>query len=93
MVTTPRWSDGEDLVVIGLYKRLLADELRGVTLDLNQEILRTSGVAKTAGAVRMRLQNVSALLERKGLPRIQHLSPLSNYPDQLERLVDASLPW
>lgn|GEM_PF-4764210 len=92
-MTTLKWSDSEDSAVIELYKRLLADERRGVSFDLSQEILAAPGIDKSPKAVRMRLQNVSAVLAEKGLPRIQHLSPLSNYAKQTKRLVDASLPW
>jgi hypothetical protein len=89
----PKWSKSEDAAVVELYKRLLAAERSGVPLDINQEILKTPGFNKSEGAVRMRLQNVSAVLEDKGLPRVQHLSPLPHYIDQLKDAVDASLPW
>jgi hypothetical protein len=89
----PDWAANEDSAVVELYKRLLAAERSGVPLNIKQEILKTPGIDKTAEAVRMRLQNVSAILEEKGLPRLQRLSPLGHYPDQLEDAVDASLPW
>jgi hypothetical protein len=88
-----RWSKNEDASVVELYKRLLAAERGGVPLNINQEILKTPGIDKSAGAVRNRLQNVSAILEKNGLPRVQNLSPYTNYPKQLEDAVDASLPW
>jgi hypothetical protein len=88
-----RWSESEDAKVVELYKRLLTAERSGVPLNVNQEILKTPGIDKSAGSVRNRLQNVSAILEKKGLPRVQNLSPLPHYTDQLKDAVDASLPW
>lgn len=88
-----RWSKSEDANVVELYKRLRAAERNGVPLNIHQEILKTPGFDKTAGAVRNRLQNVSAILEKNGLPRVQNLSPRSNYAAQTKDAVDASLPW
>ena len=88
-----RWSKSEDEKVVELYKRLLAAERGRAPLDINQEILKTPGIDKTAKAIRNRLQNVSAILEEKGLPRVQNLAPWSNYANQTKDAVDASLPW
>ncbi len=88
-----RWSESEDTKVVELYKRLLAAERSGAPLNINQEILKTPGIDKSPGSVRNRLQNVSAILEEKGLPRVQNLSPRANYADQTKDAVDASLPW
>lgn len=88
-----RWSKSEDEKVVELYKRLLTAERGGVPLNIKQEILKTPGLDKDPGTIRNRLQNVSAILEEKGLPRVQNLSPRPNYADQTKDAVDASLPW
>lgn len=87
------WSRAEDDAVVALYRRLLAAEQSGTPLDVTKEILATRGIDKTPGAIRNRLQNVSAVLAAKGLPRVQNLAPWSNASRQTEKAVEASLPW
>lgn len=92
-MTTSRWSEAEENAVIELYKRLLAREQDGMAPNISQSIDKTKGIDKSPQSIRMRLSNVSAVLEDQGVPRAQCLSPLSNYAKQTEKLVIASLPW
>jgi hypothetical protein len=87
------WTEAKDSAVIHLYRSLSTQERHGLPVDINRAILATTGIDKTPGAIRMRLANVSAILEERRLARVSRLSPLRHYPRQLARLVDASLPW
>lgn len=89
----PRWSRDEDVAVLDLYKRLLANERSGVPFNLADEILATPGIDKSPEAIRNRLQNVSAVLEQKGLPRLQKVAPWAKASSQTRKVVEASLPW
>jgi hypothetical protein len=87
------WTEAKDSAVIHLYRSLSTQERHGLPVDINRAILATTGIDKTPGAIRMRLANVSAILEERRPARVSRLAPLHQYPRRLARLVDAGLPW
>lgn len=93
MMTTSRWSKAEELLVVALYRRLLVAEQNGAPLDVTKELLATRGIAKSPGAIRNRLQNISAVLEENGVAGGRNLAPWRNAAKQTKETVEASLPW
>ena len=52
-----------------------------------------SATGRTKGSIEMRLQNISAVLDERGLSWIAGYKPLRHYPQRLKELVEADLPW
>ena len=87
------WSRAEEVAVIEAYRRLWLDEQRGVSIDISAVIGRLADVQKEPGAIRMRMSNISAVLDERGTRFVHGLKPLRNYARQTKELVEASLPW
>jgi hypothetical protein len=87
------WSRAEEMKVIEAYRQLWLAEQRGGVPDIAGAIAQLDEVAKEPGAIRMRMSNISAVLDERSIRWVKGLSPLRNYARQTKELVDSSLPW
>ena len=87
------WTPDEDLIVVDTYRSLWLDQSRGRPIDIGGAIRDIAGVDKEFGAIRMRMSNISGVLERHGITPVSGLAPLRNAAKQTQAMVAASLPW
>lgn len=87
------WSDDDLRASIEAYARMLGAEARGAPLrksDVVSELMQITG--RTKGSIEMRLQNISAVLNERGLDWIEGYKPLRHYPERLKDLIGAEYP-
>lgn len=89
------WTDREVDLVVAAYFEMLGFEIAGqkyVKSHKNAELQSLTG--RSHGSIERKLQNVSAVLDRLGLPWIWGYKPLANFQEALlaavERFLDAA---
>lgn len=91
------WSDAENDMVVADYFAMLSKELSGqsfVKAHHNQALTETIGRSKKS--IEYKHMNISAVLERLGLPRIKGYAPLANFQSSLIAAIERRLatdPW
>lgn len=86
------WTDREVDLVVGAYFEMWKNSLAGlgvVKLHKYQELSEATG--RTVKSVERKFQNISAVLERIGLPWISGLAPLRNFQNALIQAVEAQV--
>jgi hypothetical protein len=82
------WTDAELRAAIAAYERLLDAERRGAPLakaEVAEALVRATG--RTRASVERRLQNISAVLEEHGMPRVSGYTPQAHYTARLVELL------
>lgn len=75
------WSDEEIDATVQAYFKMLELEQRGERYQkaiFNEELRRGALARRTKASVEYRMQNISAVLEDLGMPRIQGYRPAQN---------------
>lgn len=83
------WSDAENDMVVADYFAMLSKELSGlpfVKAHHNQALTETIGRSKKS--IEYKHMNISAVLERLGLPRIKGYAPLANFQSSLIAAIE-----
>lgn len=86
------WSDAENDMVVADYFAMLSKELGGqpfVKVRHNQALTETIGRSKKS--IEYKHMNISAVLERLGLPRIKGYAPLANFQNSLIAAIERYL--
>ncbi|HMO73990.1 MAG TPA: DUF3883 domain-containing protein [Sphingopyxis sp.] len=86
------WSDAENDMVVADYFAMLSKELSGqpfVKAHHNQALTETIGRSKKS--IEYKHMNISAVLERLGLPRIKGYAPLANFQSSLIAAIERRL--
>lgn len=86
------WSNDEIEVIVADYLEMLGTELAGGKFnkaERNRALQRKIGRSK--GSIEYKHQNVSAVMERLGLPRILGYKPAKNFQGMLYEIVDDQL--
>jgi hypothetical protein len=86
------WTDTELDYIVADYFFMLNDEAGGVPFNKAQHnrVLRDK-IDRTKGSVEFKHQNISAVLERLGLPRIRGYLPAANYQTAIIAAIDRYL--
>jgi hypothetical protein len=88
------WSDVEIQAAVDAYLKMLALEQSGQKFNkaLENRILREDVLAdRTQGSVEFRMQNISAVLDELGLPRISGYKPAKNIGTHIKDRIRAIL--
>ena len=86
------WSDAENDMVVADYFAMRLKELSGqpfVKAHHNQALTETIGRSKKS--IEYKHMNISAVLERLGLPRIKGYAPLANFQSSLIAAIERRL--
>ncbi|MFN4358043.1 DUF3883 domain-containing protein [Sphingopyxis alaskensis] len=86
------WSDAENDMVVADYFAMLSKELSGqpfVKSHRNQALSEMIGRSKKS--IEYKHMNISAVLERLGLPRIKGYAPLANFQNSLIAAIERRL--
>lgn len=86
------WSSEEIEIIVADYLEMLREELAGGKFnkaDRNSDLQRKIGRSK--GSIEYKHQNISAVMERLGLPRILGYKPAKNFQGMLYEIVDDQL--
>jgi len=86
------WSDLEVDAIVADYFTMLRDEMAGTPIN-KSEHRRTlqSQTGREAGSIERKHQNISAVLERLGLPFIRGYKPLAHFQNSLLNAVERYL--
>ena len=86
------WTGDELDLIISDYFLMLNDEATGVSFNKAQHnrLLR-SKIDRSEGSIEFKHQNISAVLERLGLPRIRGYLPAANYQKAITAAIDRYL--
>jgi hypothetical protein len=91
---TDDWSGAEIQEAVDAYLRMLHSELAGhkynkaaVNRELREGVLRD----RSRGSIEMRMCNISAVLDRRGLTYISGYKPRSNVGSKVTAMIEASL--
>jgi hypothetical protein len=86
------WTDGELDLIVADYFMMLNDEAGGVSFNkaLHNRLLR-SKIDRSEGSIEFKHQNISAVLQRLGLPRIGGYLPAANYQKAIIAAIDRYL--
>lgn len=86
------WSDWEVDAIVADYFAMLGDEIVGITLNKSEHrrtMQRLTG--RAPGSIERKHQNISAVLERLGLPFIPGYKPLAHFQNSLLDAVERYL--
>ena len=86
------WSDAENDMVVADYFAMLSKELSGqsfVKAHHNQAL--TEAIGRSKKSIEYKHMNISAVLERLGLPRIKGYAPLANFQNSLIAAIERRL--
>ena len=75
------WTDAELMACVYAYRALWVSEQRGETLNksqLRRETVKGALSSRSEGAYERRMQNISAVLDELGIPRVAGYAPLKN---------------
>ncbi|HAX24150.1 MAG TPA: hypothetical protein PK593_07890 [Thermomicrobiales bacterium] len=92
--TREPWSSEEIDAIVDAYFQMLGDEVAGrdvVKMHRYRELHRNELPSRTEKAIERKMQNISAVFDRHGLPFIQGLAPLRNTQADLESAVEERL--
>src|SRR6202043_1928582 len=86
------WPDEELDLIVADYFLMLNDEAAGVSFNKAQHnrLLR-SEIDRTKGSIEFKHQNISAVLQQLGLPRIRGYLPAMNYQKAIIAAIDRYL--
>src|ERR1700726_919885 len=86
------WTDEELDLIVADYFLMLNDEAAGVSFNKAQHnrLLR-SEIDRTKGSIEFKHQNISAVLQQLGLPRIRGYLPAMNYQKAIIAAIDRYL--
>lgn len=89
------WTDREVDLVVAAYFEMLGFEIGGQNyVKSHKNVALQALTGRSHGSIERKLQNVSAVLDRLGLPWIWGYKPLANFQEALlgavERFLDAS---
>jgi hypothetical protein len=86
------WTDGELDHIVADYFLMLNDEAGGVSFNKAQHnrVLR-SNIDRSEGSIEFKHQNISAVLQQLGLPRIRGYLPAANYQKAIIAAIDRYL--
>jgi hypothetical protein len=86
------WTDGELDLIVADYFLMLNDEAVGVSFNKAQHnrLLR-SEIDRSKGSIEFKHQNISAVLQQLGLPRIGGYLPAANYQKAIIAAIDRYL--
>lgn len=91
------WSDAENDIIVADYFAMLTLEMAGqapVKAHHNRALVELTG--RSRGSIERKHMNISAVLERLGLPRIGGYAPNANFQNSLIRAIERYLtsnPW
>ena len=88
----PNWTDEELDLIVSDYFLMLDDETAGISFNKAQHnrLLRMK-MNRSEGSIEFKHQNISAVLEELGLPRIKGYLPAANYQKAIVAAVDRYL--
>jgi hypothetical protein len=88
----PDWTDEELDLIISDYFLMLNEEAGGIPFNKaeHSRLLR-SKIDRTKGSIEFKHQNISAVLQRLGLPRIRGYFPAENYQKAITAAIDRYL--
>jgi hypothetical protein len=88
----PGWTDEELDLIVADYFSMLGDEAVGILFNkaAHNRLLRNT-IVRSKGAIEFKHQNISAVLERLGLPRIKGYLPATNYQNAIIAAIDRYL--
>ena len=83
------WTGEELDLIVSDYFLMLSDEAAGVPFNKaeHNRLLR-SKIDRTGGSIEFKHQNISAVLQRLGLPRIRGYLPATNYQKAITAAID-----
>jgi hypothetical protein len=86
------WTGEELDLIVSEYFLMLRDEAAGVSFNKakHNRLLRAS-IDRSEGSIEFKHQNISAVLQRLGLPRIRGYLPATNYQKAIIAAVDRYL--
>jgi uncharacterized protein DUF3883 len=86
------WNDGELDLIISDYFSMLGEEVAGIPFvkAAHNRLLR-SKIDRSEGSIEFKHQNISAVLQRLGLPRIRGYLPAANYQKAIIAAIDRFL--
>jgi Domain of unknown function (DUF3883) len=86
------WTDGQNDLIVADYFSMLASELAGLgyVKSHHNNALQTL-IGRSRGSIERKHMNISAVLERLGLPRIKGYAPLPNFQAGLINAVERHL--
>src|SRR6202790_4024753 len=86
------WTDEELDLIVADYFLMLNDEASGVSFNKAQHnrLLR-SEIDRSKGSIEFKHQNISAVLQQLGLPRIRGYMPAANYQKAIIPAIDRYL--
>ena len=86
------WTDEELNLIISDYFLMLNDEAGGIPFNKaeHNRLLRRK-IDRTEGSIEFKHQNISAVLQRLGLPRIRGYLPATNYQKAIIAAIDRYL--
>jgi hypothetical protein len=86
------WTDEELDLIISDYFLMLNDEASGIPFNKaeHNRLLRGK-IDRTEGSIEFKHQNISAVLQRLGLPRIQGYMPATNFQKAIIAAIDRYL--
>lgn len=91
------WSDAENDIIVADYFAMLVQEMAGkaaVKAHHNRGLVELTG--RSRGSIERKHMNISAVLERLGLPRIRGYGPNVNFQNSLIAAIERYLsfsPW
>jgi len=86
------WSSEELDLIVSDYFRMLTDEAAGVPFNKAQHNRELRGkIDRSEGSIEFKHQNISAVLQRLGLPRIRGYLPATNYQKAILAAIDRYL--
>lgn len=86
------WTDGQNDLIVADYFAMLADELAGqsyIKSRHNEALQKLTG--RNRGSIERKHMNISAVMERLGLPRIKGYVPYANFQSGLLQAVERHL--
>jgi Domain of unknown function (DUF3883) len=86
------WTEGQNDLIVADYFAMLAEELTGqnyIKSHYNEALQKLTG--RTRGSIERKHMNISAVMERLGLPRIKGYIPYPNFQAGLVEAVERCL--
>jgi hypothetical protein len=86
------WTDEELDLIVADYFSMLTDEVVGIPFNkaAHNRLLR-SKIVRSEGSIEFKHQNISAVLQQLGLPRIRGYLPAANYQKTIIPAIDRYL--
>lgn len=92
--TGTAWSHSEIEVIVADYIEMLKTELAGGEFNkAERNRVLQQKIGRSKGSIEFKHQNISAVMEKLGLPRILGYQPAKNYQGMLYEIVDDHLKY